>query len=400
MISRRKFLVRAGAGGGVICVGSLAPRFWAQAVAAAKSESEQPILVVVELDGGNDGLNTIVPYADDVYHRSRPTLGIKTDKVLKLNEHLGMHPAMTGLHKLWEAGQVKIVNNVGYPNPNRSHSRSMDIWRSGNVAVEPTGWLGRSADQHKELSPCYVGDGAIPLAVRQRVGAAMSINSLDDYRLRESAILPTGQHLTGDPVLAQIAARFDSAGVFANRLHAQIPTGLDVTAEIGGSNRGRPALLAKRLAIIRSLIEHKTEFRIYYTGTTGFDTHANQAYRHRELLTEVSDAVAGFLQQLEKSSLGERVVVLVFSEFGRRVAENGQRGTDHGAAAPVLVAGKRVTGGLLGAPPDLANLDAGDVPFRIDYRDLYASLLHQWLGVDPTVILGKRDTNLELVRLP
>src|SRR5215469_5244324 len=150
MFSRREFLAKVGVGSGVLCLGSAAPPLWARAAAAATADHDGRMLVVIELDGGNDGLNTVVPYADDIYHRNRPTLRIAPNDVLRLDDRLGLHPAMTGLARLWESGRLRIVNNVGYPNPNRSHSHSLDIWRSGTLPLVPTGWLGRVADKHQE----------------------------------------------------------------------------------------------------------------------------------------------------------------------------------------------------------------------------------------------------------
>jgi uncharacterized protein (DUF1501 family) len=284
---------------------------------------------------------------------------------------------------------------VGYPNPNRSHSRSLDIWRSGKLPIAPTGWLGRVADKHRELSLCHVGEGAIPLAMRQQTGAAISIGSLDDFRLRPGAQIAANVSVASDdPMLAQIAARMGAAAVLADRMKLDTLNRANVAATALSGDQ--PAPLTNRLAVVRALMEQGAEFRIYYTGTTGFDTHANQAFRHRQLLNEVSDAVSGFVQDLGKSDLGERVIVLVLSEFGRRLRENGQQGTDHGAAAPVLLAGHSVKGGLLGGNPDLTNLDSGDVAHKVDYRDLYASLLQQWLKIDPTPILDARATSLQL----
>jgi uncharacterized protein (DUF1501 family) len=398
MVTRREFLTHVGASGGVLCLGNLAPRMWAQAAAATQGASDQPLLVVIELDGGNDGLNMVVPFADDIYHRNRPTLRVAADKVLKLDDHLGLHPAMTGLAKLWEQGQLRVANSVGYPNPNRSHGRALDIWRSGSVAVEPTGWLGRAADQNNKLSLCHVGDGEIPLAMRQRLGAAISIGSLDDFHLRAGAQITSTESTACDPAIAQIAARINAAGALAQRMNFQSETrGHSAATVWTGAGSDQPAPLVDRLAIVKTLMEQGAGFRIYYTGTTGFDTHANQGNRHRRLLTEVSEAISGFLRDIGKSALGERVIVLVFSEFGRRLRENGQQGTDHGAAAPVLLAGQPVNGGFLGGPPNLTQLDAGDVVHKIDYRDLYASLLQQWLKIDPAPILGARDTSLELI---
>ena len=397
MANRREFLAQLCSGTGVLCLGSLAAPRWAYAAdAAAKAADNRRMLVVIELDGGNDGLNTVVPYADDIYHRNRRTLGIAADKVIKLDDHLGLHPAMTGLAKLWEKDQLRVVNSVGYPNPNRSHSSSLAIWRSGKLPSEPTGWLGRVADQRRDLALCHVGDGAIPLAVRQQTGAATSIGSFDDFRFRADARIAAGESRAADPTLAQIAARIEAAAALADRMKRQARSPAAAIARSSASD-APPTSLAERLAIVRALMEQEAGFRIFYTGTTGFDTHADQSFRHRRLLTEVSDAVCGFVEGLGTSGLAEQVVVLIFSEFGRRLRENGQQGTDHGAAAPVLLAGPSVKGGFLGGPPDLKNLDAGDVAFKVDYRDLYASLLRQWLDIDPAGILGERVTSLAVI---
>lgn len=398
MATRREFLAQLGSGTGLLCLGRLAAPSWAYAAdAAAKAADNGRMLVAIELDGGNDGLNTVVPYADDIYHRNRPTLGIAADKVIKLDDHLGLHPAMTGLAKLWEKGQLRVVNSVGYPNPNRSHSSSLAIWRSGKLPSEPTGWLGRVGDQRRDLALCHVGDGAIPLAVRQQTGAATSIGSFNDFRLRADARISAGESRAADPTLAQIAARIEAAAALADRMKRQARSPAAAAIARTSDGDGPPTPLAERLAIVRTLMEQEAGFRIFYTGTTGFDTHEEQAFRHRRLLTEVSDAVSGFVEGLGTSGLGERVVVLIFSEFGRRLRENGQQGTDHGAAAPVLLAGPSVKGGFLGGPPDLKNLDAGDVAFKVDYRDLYASLLRQWLDIDPAGILGERVSSLEVI---
>ncbi|HEX7379859.1 MAG TPA: DUF1501 domain-containing protein [Pirellulales bacterium] len=396
MFSRRQFIAHAGLSGGLVCLGNVSPPAWAKAAAAERAGGAGRMLVVVELDGGNDGLNTVVPYADDLYHRNRPTLRVAPKDVLKLDDHLGLHPSMTGLAKLWDKGRLRVVNNVGYPNPNRSHSRALEIWRSGKLPTEPTGWLGRVADKHPELALCHVGDGAIPLAVRQRTGAAMSLGTFDDFRLRGDARIAANGPAADDSPLAQIAARFDAAAALAERMNHKTSTH-DSQPASQSAKGAPPAKLAGHLAIVRALMEQGDEFRVFYTSTSGFDTHADQAYRHRQSLKEVSDAVAGFLEEIDTSGLGERVLVLVFSEFGRRLRENGQHGTDHGAAAPVLLAGQAVKGGFLGGPPDLTNLDAGDVAYKIDYRDLYASLLRQWLDIDPTSVLGPRDTSLKVV---
>ena len=391
MITRREFLSHATAGGGLAIIGASAPRLWLQAAAAAEKTTDQPILVVVELEGGNDGLNTVVPYADDVYHQSRPVLRIDPKDVLKLNDQLGLHPAMEELHALWDKGQCRIVGNVGYPEPNRSHFRSREIWHSASVPQSrPDGWLGRAADQRATLGICHVGDEAVPLAVRGRKAATMSIANLAEYRLERGARLAATAPLQGDVVLDEIQSRFRVAGDLASRL----PAAMREAAASAGTTDG----LAARLTTVRALIKHEPRFRVFYTSIGGFDTHSSQRFTHQSLLGQVSSGIAGFVSDLSEDGLEERVAVLVFSEFGRRLRENGQAGTDHGAAAPMFLIGGPVQGGLLGEAPDLQNLDqAGDVRFRIDFRDVYATLLGRWLNVDPVPILGERNDSLPLV---
>ncbi len=303
MVSRREFLTQAAIGSGVLCLGNAAPPLWARAAAAAPAGHEGRMLVVIELEGGNDGLNTVVPYADDTYHRNRPTLGIAANQVLKLDDRLGLHPAMTAMAKLWESGRLRIVNNVGYPSPNRSHSHSLEIWRSGALPTAPSGWLGRVADQHRDLSLCHVGDGAIPLAVRQQIGAAMSIRSFDDFHLRAGAQITTNESYAGDSTLAQVAARLEAAAGLAERMKLQTrPRGALAAVARAAEGTEQPTPLAQRLEVVRALIEQEAGFRIFYTGTTGFDTHVNQAYRHRRLLTEVSEALWGFLHRSTKAA--------------------------------------------------------------------------------------------------
>jgi uncharacterized protein (DUF1501 family) len=388
MSTRRSFL-SSGLELGLLAVGAQAPLFWRRAAAAAEPKSGLPILVVIELSGGNDGLNTVVPHGDDLYAKARPTLRVEPKTVLKLDDRVGLNPALKDLYKFWDSGDLAVVQGAGYPNPNRSHSRSMEIWQTGSVGPVPdAGWLGRAADLNASVAACHVGSDAVPLAVRGRKFFTPSIGSLADYRI-PVGISDADQAVPGDDLAREIRRRSDHAIAQAKRLEA--------------ASRFLPRLvtgtLEERLTTIRVLIEHDPGLRVFYTSTapSGFDTHAAQAYTHRELLRSVSSAVAGFLSEVRQRGLGERVVVLMFSEFGRRVRENAQGGTDHGAAGPVFVAGSPVRGGLVGPPPDLANLDNGDLKFAVDFRDIYATLLRRWLHVDPVPILGRRDESLPIV---
>jgi uncharacterized protein (DUF1501 family) len=385
MLSRRDFLARAA--GAVVSLGLPLPPLWRRVAAAATADPGLPALVILELNGGNDGLNTVVPYADDIYHRSRPTLRIAPEKVLKLDDHVGLHPALKDLYRLWEDGQVKIVQNVGYPNPNRSHFRSMQIWHAGVLGPPPSaGWLGRAADAAPALGRCFVGDEAVPLAVQGRKEPAAALASLADYQPALEALVPPVDS-GADALLDEIDRRMRATQDLAARL-APLGSALPPTAATS---------LEGRLRMIRALLEAVPHFRVFYALLNGFDTHAGQQFTHQDLLGTVGSAVEHFVKELRQSELDDRVLVLIFSEFGRRLRENGQRGTDHGAAAPLFLVGKPVKGGLLGPAPDLDDLELGDPRFKIDFRDVYATVLRRWLRVPPEPILGQRDDSLAIL---
>jgi uncharacterized protein (DUF1501 family) len=388
MISRRRFFQHSA---GILALGAAAPDLWWRAAQALEPHHDLPILVVLELTGGNDGLNTVIPYRDDVYHKSRPTLRVEPGKVLKLDDHVGLHPSLKELKGLWDQGHLAIVQGVGYPGPNRSHFRSMEIWQTGALGPAPAaGWLGRLGDAHPGVDLCHVGQGSVPQALLGRRVVAQSLASVADYRLAAGADLPTrfaaGQVV---PALEEIHRRYTSAAELARRLE---------NLHVESAEQAGPDTLPGRLATIRSLIRADTPFRVFYTSQGGFDTHAGQLYAHQQLLRTLGQAVTGFLDGLQSRDLAERVVVLIFSEFGRRLGENANRGTDHGTAAPVLVAGTRVKGGLVGKAPSLVDLDGtGDPRFTLDFRDVYAAVLNRWLHIDPAPILGQRNSTMSFL---
>jgi uncharacterized protein (DUF1501 family) len=387
MLSRRGFFHQSA---GILAVGGAAPAFWQRAAAGAEPRRDATVLVVIELSGGNDGLNTVIPYTDDVYQRRRPTLRVEPGKVLKLDDRVGLHPALKDLHRLWEAGRLAVVQSVGYPNPNRSHLRSMEIWQTATIApARPAGWLGRASDLHSGLDLCHVGQGTVPLALQGRKAVAQSIDSLAAYRLPQGAALASGgAEGSGLTALDEIRRRSAATMDLAQRIE-KLPGGASGSADA--------ATLDGRLETIRRLIEVGTTYRVYYTSLDGFDTHASQLYAHPQLLQTLGRAMAGFLDRLKSSKLDERVLVLVYSEFGRRLGENANGGTDHGTAAPVLVAGSAVKPGLRGPHPNLVDLDeTGDPRFAVDFREVYASLLGGWLHVDPVPVLGERNQSLAL----
>jgi uncharacterized protein (DUF1501 family) len=294
---------------------------------------------------------------------------------------------MKDLHALWEAGHLAVVQGAGYPDPNRSHFRSMEIWHTAAPGPVPAslstaGWLGRAADA-SGLAACHVGAEALPMALHGRRSVAATIADLAGYHLAPGAALPSALGPLDDDLAREIQRRIDDVRDRTARLEA--------VARDAGAIGPKPGTLEEQLATIRALIEAEPGLRVYYTVKRGFDTHAGQEYVHRELLREVSKAVGRFLADLKGRRLDERVVVLLFSEFGRRVEENAQRGTDHGAAGPVLLAGTPVRGGLIGPPPDLADLDQGDLRFAIDFRRVYATLLDRWLGVPSRSVLGEGE---------
>ncbi len=379
MSNRRQFL--SWMAGGTAALAASLPRAGLRAAAAGRNRDDRALLVL-ELNGGNDGLNTVVPYADDVYHRSRPTLRIKPDEVLKLNDRVGLHPKMTAVRRLYDRGEVAIVQNVGYPNPVRSHFRSMEIWQSGVVdSTSATGWLGRAADARPDLRTCYIAD-QIPLALQQRERVPLGIPRDASFALVPGAVLPATVPAGADPLVAEIARCMQSADVVAKEL-----------GKIGGRLPALdPNAVGDWIKLFRLLIEMESPNGIVYFSIPGFDTHSGQKYAHQGLLGGISDAIGKAMDLLRATPLGDRLLILVFSEFGRRLQENASGGTDHGTAAPVLLIGKKVRGGLHGSPPDLKNLDdVGDPKFTTDFRDIYAAVLRDWLAVDPATVLPGRS---------
>jgi len=387
MNSRRAFLKQAGA---VCSVGAVAPAVWRRAARATEARPDGSILVVVELTGGNDGLNTVVPVEDDIYRKNRPTLAVKPEKTLKLDDQTGLNDALKDLHPFWESGDLAVVRQVGYPSPNRSHFESMAIWQTGVIgAPPPVGWLGRAADSNPGLTIRHVGPTSVPLAVQGRKTVPQSLANLTDFHPAPGAELAFEARPTvSDPILEAIRQRYRGARELLERLDA-LPksAGALPTADT----------IQGRLETIRRLITSDTSTRVYYTSLDGFDTHSSQLYAHPQLLRSLAGGIAGFFKGLKDDRLDDRAAVLIFSEFGRRLKEKAGGGTDHGAPGPVLLVGPGVKGGLVGPAPDLTRLDdVGDPLFAVDYRDVLAAVLRQWLVVDPTPVLGERPERLEL----
>jgi uncharacterized protein (DUF1501 family) len=408
MPTRRRFLQTTLGTSTLLSMGLSAPAFLARAAKAAPSGSGNNVLVVVQLSGGNDGLNTVVPYADEAYEKNRIVLRIPKDQVLKLDGQTGLHPQLAGFHKLIEAGRLAIVQGVGYPNPDRSHFRSMDIWHTAKPEAEDKrdGWLGRCLDcgpaaTGGDVPALHLGPSPSPLALASLKTVVPSVESLAGFQLRaDGGALPLGA-LSG---LAE-AARPDSAGLLEFMRHSAL-SAYASSQEVQNvlkqeqAATGYPAsALAEKLKQIAQLIDAGLATRIYYVSHDGFDTHANQLGGHAALLGELSAAVSAFVDDLVRRSQIDRVLVLCFSEFGRRVRENASQGTDHGTAAPVFLAGGRVQPGMLGAQPSLTDLDGeGDLKFHTDFRRLYATLLEGWLACPSEAVLGAKFEPLAVLK--
>ena len=388
---RRQFLKRSA----LISLSPLVPAFLARSVAAADVRPDDRTLVVIQLDGGNDGLNTVVPFADELYAKYRKELRIGAKDVLKLDDSVGLHPQMKPAAELFEAGRLAVVQGVGYPNPNRSHFESMAIWHHARIASDDhdgIGWLGRTADTWMKPDAAssgsvYVGAEAPPVALRGRRSQALSLESEADLKLAAAIELENaGAKASG-------AGAADDLAAFVPRAVDQSYTAArqfsESSAAQAGANDGYPASkLGQKLRLISKLLKLGGGTRLYYASQSGYDTHSAQGYPHGQLLREFAAGLKAFLNDLQAAQLDERVVVLAFSEFGRRVDENASAGTDHGAAGPVFLAGPPVRGGVLNRHPSLADLDMGELKLQVDFREVYAMLLKGWLGVDSHAILG------------
>jgi uncharacterized protein (DUF1501 family) len=400
MFNRRQFLTRTLQGSSLVALGSLVPQFVARTAQAA-APGKDTILVVVEMTGGNDGLNTVIPYADDLYHKARPTLRQTKGVVVRLDDHVGLHSGMQGLRPLWEQGHLAVVQGVGYPNPERSHFEAMDIWQTADPKrLTTTGWLGRSAVEFKDntggVPILHIGSSRLPPALTGAPGGgAVSINDKNSFRLELGRSKPP-QQKERHKLLEDLAAPAGKVGEddlvgFVQRRQVQTLTAVETLRELlEGPNavpRGGTGL-GQKLQLIAGLIARGFGTRIFYVSLDGFDTHSDQGPTHNNLLGELATGIGSFFQQLKTTGHDRRVRLMTFSEFGRRVQENGSKGTDHGAASCLFVAGPSVKGSVVGKHPSLADLDAGDLKFHTDFRAIYATLLDGWLGCDSKAVLG------------
>ena len=402
MFTRREFLRSSS----LISLAPLVPSVLCRSAFSAEAVSDAPVLVVIQLDGGNDGLNTVIPFTDGAYFRARPKLQVAKDRVHKLSDSIGLHPQMRAAKELFDEGLLTVVQSVGYPNPDRSHFRSMRIWQTASfddAAHDSYGWLGRACDhQVKTLPPgeaaeVHIGDEQLPVALWGRRAAAMSLALIEDLALHNKP--PEGSRNGDDAGSEQ---NKDSLRQFVSQQVVSAYSAAEIAAQQTAQAASRPSYpdtkLGMRMRIISELLKSGSPARVFYALQGGYDTHAAQQFTHAQLLSEFSQALKAFVKDMAGTELADRIVVLAFSEFGRRVQENDSQGTDHGAAGPVFLAGKPVQGGLLGKAPDLSNLDDGDLRATTDFRSVYATLLDRWLGVPSSEILGEPFDTLPLLK--
>jgi uncharacterized protein (DUF1501 family) len=407
--NRRDFLKSSLTSGSLVTWGLTVPKFLSKTAAAApgadKPGAKDTILVVVQLTGGNDGLNTVVPFTDENYAKLRPTLKLPTAQLKKVNDKVGLHPAMGGLAKLLEDGALCIVQGVGYPNPNQSHFRSMDIWQAGSIAETPSeGWLGRAL---KDLPapPSFHLASANEISPLALVGAPVrvpTITSLGDFQLRTS---PSGGALEKKEQQAIIEGTVKSASSkglldFVHRTAVNTYQSSHRLQEVGKNYQPKVPYpnfaLANRLKLAAQLIDANIGARLFYVAIDGFDTHANQLNTHANLLQELSDSMTAFYKDMAARGQKDRILMMTFSEFGRRPYENGSKGTDHGAAAPMFLVGGKVRAGLIGKHPSLTDHHMGNLKHTLDFRQIYAAILDQWLGVSSKEVLSQEFQPAEI----
>jgi len=404
--TRRDFL-RAGLGASALMtLRATTPNVFADAVMAAETPTRESdtVLVVIQLSGGNDGLNTVVPYADDEYGRNRTTLRLPTEHLHKIDADLGFHPRMEAFARLYHERYLSVVQGAGHPQPEGSHDRAMRIWHTADpdLPERPTGWLGRLADRacrvpEADTGAVFVGPIAPPFALNAERAIVPCIRTAQDLIRRGSdrEMLASDGARANDTLLEFVRGRITTACAKSERIKAAI----EATA---GAIDCPPSGLAGDLRTIAQIIRAEVGVRVFFAelgggGIGGFDNHANQLGNHGALLHQLAEAVAAFVYDLKRDKLLDRVVVMTFSEFGRTLKENGRRGTGHGIAAPMFLAGGKVKGGLIGSHPSLTDLEIGSPKFHTDFRQVYATVLDKWLGCDSEAILGRQFETLDLL---
>jgi len=433
--TRREFLRTSLLGGALSWT---VPAFLANTFSALQAEAadsatqiatgrDANIFVILQMAGGNDGLNTLVPYNNDYYHRARPKIGLTEKRILKVNDEVGFHESLSGFKELYDAGELSIIQGVGYPNPNRSHFVSTDIWQTAadSDKIESSGWLGRYFDN--TCSGCdptiAVNIGRqMPRVFQAKHPIGVSLESPQSYRFMSREKGKSGE-MTEESyrrLNEPDAEMTENAGGSIGAIHGSIQsagsaldflerTALDaqvssdkirtIASRVESQATYPASQLGNSLKLVAKLIGGGLDTRVFYVSQGGYDTHTNQTGTHERLLKELGDSVKAFVSDLRAQGNLSRVLLMTFSEFGRRVAENASSGTDHGAAAPMFVIGDKVKSGLLGKYPSLAPADLfqGDLKYNLDFRSVYAGVLENWLKTKSAPILGRQFSPLQIV---
>jgi uncharacterized protein (DUF1501 family) len=399
-MKRRDFLRNSALASGAFMV----PAFLKPLEALAQGElTGFKNLVIIQLSGGNDGLNTIVPYGNDIYYQKRDTIAINKNDIIKLNDMQGLNPNLSALKEIYDQGLMGIINSVGYPNPDRSHFRSMDIWQTGSGSGEflTSGWIGRYLDSNcQDCKKPYTAievDDTLSLAMK---GAKMKgIAVQDPAKLYQT---------TREPFFKDLVHNNNNANLTEDNLGYLYKTMIETyssadyiqnTSKTYSVTAEYPATqLGNQLKTVSKFINSGLQTRVYYVSLSGFDTHVGQQNQQGRQLKIYGDAVASFVKDLKQTGKLNDTLVMTFSEFGRRVEQNASNGTDHGTANNILLfGGKLKKSGFYNAPPELAQLDNGDLKYQIDFRDVYATLLDKWLNVNNGLVLGKSFAGLDFL---
>ncbi len=402
MYIRRKEFIQVGS---LATASMMVPKFLKAFEGKAMVPPGNKVVVVLQLSGGNDGLNTVIPVRNDLYYKARPKLGIEKSKALTLTDEVGIHPALTGFKELFDDGSLSILNNVGYPNPDRSHFRSMDIWHTASQSTDywTTGWVGRYLDAQCKgcdkptqaielddiLSLSLKGEQLKGIAVkdpRRLYGTANEKFFRDVMKNHKAANHPAGDQPV-DYLYKTMAETLSSADYIFQQ------------SKMHPTNASYPSTgLGNSLKTVASLIYSEINTKVYYVSLGSFDTHINQDNQQQRLFTEMNDAVKAFVKDLKQNNRFNDVLFFTFSEFGRRVAQNASNGTDHGTANNMFfISGGLKQKGLINEMPDLGNLDEGDLKFKVDFKNAYATVLKKWLNADDRAILTKQYDYLNFI---
>jgi uncharacterized protein (DUF1501 family) len=414
-ISRRD-LIRNGLV--ALSVGAAAPHFLIRSAHATPAAAEalrakgDRALIAVEMAGGNDGINTVIPFTEDTYYRLRPALAIQRQEALTISDRVALHPSLGKLKELYDVGRLAVVQGIGYPGFNFSHFRAMEIYRSGDTGpYSGIGWLGRYLDSVVGRStgePFYAltaGQPGVSPAMNGAAARSPAVQNAQAYQLvtdpryggdranRLNAFTALNRTGADSRAMLPLLEETASTAYSSSRELQELVRAYSTAVEYPNTNLGNS------LKLMAQVVTADVGLQVGYVTIGGFDTHADQNGQNGQpaLLRQVSDGIRAFLDDMEAHGLADRVIVFAWSEFGRRVEENGSRGTDHGSSQPMFIAGTPVKGGLYGAYPDLTDLDNKNLKLTTDFRSVYATLLEDWLGTDSTAILNGRFANLKFV---